>query len=145
MNKYQSIHPQHPVTAVASFLCSLATSLSHTPRTDKRKKDLLILRKPQRLPREDKRAQKRPDKYTYDNIPVEIHRKQHDEIRNSELQHVQCCADELFNERWADYPTSVFSSQSLRLCMRLWLSCDGCCGCFGILALVQVLRLLLLV
>ena len=66
-------------------------------------KNSLILRKPQRLPRKDKCAQKRPDEYTYDDIPVEVHRKQHDEIRNRELQHVQQSADELLDECGANY------------------------------------------
>ena len=56
----------------------------------------------QTLPRKDKRAEKRPDEDTYDYVPVEIHRKQHDEIRNGELEQMQRCANELLDKCWTN-------------------------------------------
>ena len=57
----------------------------------------------QRLPREQKRAQKRPDKDTDDHVAVEVHCQQHDEIRHGELQHVQERANRVLDEAGAHH------------------------------------------
>ena len=56
-----------------------------------------------RLPREQKRAQERPDEDTDDHVAVEVHRQQHDEIRHCELQHVQERADRVLDEAGAHH------------------------------------------
>lgn len=67
-----------------------------------KRENILLRINNQTLPRKDKRAEKRPDEDTDDNVPVEIHSKQHDEIRNGELEQMQSCANELLDKRWTN-------------------------------------------
>lgn len=49
------------------------------------------------LPREDERPEIRSDEDAYNDIAVVVHSKQHNKVRNRELQHVQQSADSLLD------------------------------------------------
>lgn len=104
-------------------------------------KNILLRINNQTLPRKDKRAEKRPNEDTDDNIPVEIHSKQHDEIRDGELEQMQGCADELLDECWTD--DQLVSVEWCWPCPRRCCCCCCCCG--GSFILILLLWWLLLV
>ena len=92
-------HPQHLVTAEASFLFPISRGSSNR---EKKKGHGLLLPNNHGLPRKQKCAQEGPDEDTNDNVPIEVHRQQHDEIRHRELQHMQDRTDRVFDESWTD-------------------------------------------
>jgi len=50
------------------------------------------------VPAEDERPDESADEDADDEVPVEVHGQQHDDVGDSELSHVQKCADELLEE-----------------------------------------------
>ena len=59
------------------------------------------------MPTEDKSPNKGPQENANDHVPVVVHRKQHHNVRDRELRHVQKSSDELLED--------VRSERSLRL------------------------------
>lgn len=85
-----SIVPTLPVCNIP--FCLLPTAFGHSGC-------IILLPQLQGLPRKDKRAQKRADKDANNDIPVKVHRQQHDEIRHGKLQHVQRRPHRLLDQR----------------------------------------------
>lgn len=50
------------------------------------------------VPTEDERSNESTNKDADDEVPVEVHGEQHDDVGDGELSHVQECADELLEE-----------------------------------------------
>jgi hypothetical protein len=67
--------------------------LIHTRRNN------LLLIQIDGLPGEDKRAQESTNEDTDDDIPVEVHGKQHDNVRDRKLRHMQQRAHSMLNKR----------------------------------------------
>lgn len=67
--------------------------LIHTGRNN------LLLIQVHRFPGEDKRAQESTNEDTNDDIPIEVHGKQHDNVRNRKLCHMKQRPHSMFNNR----------------------------------------------
>lgn len=54
------------------------------------------------VPAEDESSDESTNKYADDEVPVEIHGEQHDDVGDGELSHVQECPDKLLEEVWCE-------------------------------------------
>jgi len=54
------------------------------------------------MPPEDERSNKSAQKDRDDDVSVEVHGQQHDDVRNGELQHMDERADELLEDVWGE-------------------------------------------
>lgn len=121
--KFPSTHyPQHLVTEVASMLLMrnkqyLSAASLNRSYGEKIKANLRSFPTCNRLPREDKRSQERSDEDADDDVPVVVHGKQHDKIRNRELSHMEHGPDKLLEQVRPDR-TVIDTSSGGDICVR---------------------------
>ena len=83
---------KEPFPPIHSLRRFLTHSLTHSP-------DLIDV---DGIPAKEKEAQERTDKDADDEIAVEVHGEQHDEIRHAELEHVKQSSDGLLTKCQVD-------------------------------------------